>query len=206
MQRHSTSGWVRRAVLAAAALALPAALAAQAPSSEEIQRQREESERQRREYLDEKARVDAINERVRQYKELMRTIPFEPVPGTSNLVQVYMNGHDLRDVATRIYNVSDDASPAGFNSAYWPEVLFLNRAKDYDTGVKKGRALIEQYQDRYPRAMECLAKSLEECLTCLKLPEAHRRRVRTANGLERLIEEARRRTEAAGTEAAALQK
>jgi len=46
--------------------------------------------------------------------------------------------------------------------------------------------------------MACLAKSLEQCLTCLKLPEAHRRRVRTTHGLERLIEEARRRTKVQG--------
>ena len=59
--------------------------------------------------------------------------------------------------------------------------------------------MIEHYQDRYPRAMECLAKSLEECLTCLKLPESHRRRVRTTNSLERLIEEARRRTKVLGS-------
>lgn len=72
-------------------------------------------------------------------------------------------------------------------------------AKDYETGLKKGRALIEQYVDRYPQAMECLGKSLEECLTCLKLPESHRRRVRTTNTLERLIEEARRRTKVQGT-------
>ena len=58
--------------------------------------------------------------------------------------------------------------------------------------------MIEAYEDRYPQAMECLAKSLEECLTCLKLPQAHRRRVRTTNGLERLIEEARRRTKVQG--------
>jgi len=42
-------------------------------------------------------------------------------------------------------------------------------------------------------------QELEECLTCLKLPEAQRRRVRTSNGLERLIEEARRRTKVQGT-------
>ncbi len=58
--------------------------------------------------------------------------------------------------------------------------------------------MIEPYQQRYPRAMECLAKSLEECLTCLKLPESHRRRVRTTNSLERLIEEARWRTKVLG--------
>ncbi|MCG3131033.1 MAG: hypothetical protein FLDDKLPJ_01808 [Phycisphaerae bacterium] len=46
--------------------------------------------------------------------------------------------------------------------------------------------------------MLCLEKSLEECLTCLKLPDSHRRRVRTTNTLERLIEEARRRTKVQG--------
>ena len=59
--------------------------------------------------------------------------------------------------------------------------------------------MAEQYRDRYPRAMECLAESLAECLTCLKLPESHRRRVRTTNSLERLIEEARRRTKVIST-------
>ena len=41
--------------------------------------------------------------------------------------------------------------------------------------------------------MGCLAKSREECITCLNLPESHRRRVRTTNALQCLIEEDRRR-------------
>ncbi len=39
---------------------------------------------------------------------------------------------------------------------------------------------------------------MEERLTCPKLPEAHRRRGRTTNGLERLMEEARCRTKVQG--------
>ena len=39
---------------------------------------------------------------------------------------------------------------------------------------------------------------MEESITCLKLPASHRRRVRTSNTLERLIEEARRRTKVIG--------
>ncbi|NIV35554.1 MAG: IS256 family transposase, partial [Anaerolineae bacterium] len=73
------------------------------------------------------------------------------------------------------------------------------RAGDYDEGLRRGRALIGHYRDRYPRAMECLEKSLAECLTCLKLPASHRRRVRTTNSLERLIEEGRRRTKVLST-------
>ena len=134
MRWRSTRAWLRRGALLAA-LCLPATLAAQAPTSEEIQRQREEAERQRREYRDEKARVDAINERVRRYRELMAEIPFEGVPGTSNLVQVYVNGHDIRDVAWKIYSIADEASSAGFSARYWPMVLYLNRAKDYDGGM-----------------------------------------------------------------------
>ena len=50
------------------------------------------------------------------------------------------------------------------------------------------------YQENYPEAMKCLAADLEECLTALKLPEAHRKRVRTTNLLERLFGEGRRRS------------
>lgn len=99
--------------------------------------------------------------------------------------------HKLRNVLSKL--------PRGVQAELKRQIHAAFYAKDYETGLKKGRALIEQYADRYPQAMECLAKSLEECLTCLKLPEAHRRRVRTTNSLERLIEEARRRTKVQGS-------
>jgi transposase-like protein len=98
--------------------------------------------------------------------------------------------HKLRNILAKL--------PRGVQAEIKKQIHAVFYAKDYETGVQKGRSLIEAYEDRYPRAMECLAKSLEECLTCLKLPEAHRRRVRTTNGLERLIEEARRRTKVQG--------
>jgi transposase-like protein len=98
--------------------------------------------------------------------------------------------HKLRNILSKL--------PRGVQAEIKRQIHAVFYAKDYETGVQKGRSLIEAYEDRYPRAMECLAKSLEECLTCLKLPEAHRRRVRTTNGLERLIEEARRRTKVQG--------
>lgn len=99
--------------------------------------------------------------------------------------------HKLRNILSKL--------PRGVQGDIKRQIHAVFYAKDYETGMKKGRSLIEQYQDLYPKAMECLGKSLEECLTCLKLPEAQRRRVRTSNGLERLIEEARRRTKVQGT-------
>lgn len=98
--------------------------------------------------------------------------------------------HKMRNILSKL--------PRGVQAEIKKQIHAAFYAKDYETGLKKGRTLIDDYRDRFPKAMECLEKSLEECLTCLKLPEAQRRRVRTTNGLERLIEEARRRTKVQG--------
>jgi hypothetical protein len=63
------------------------------------------------------------------------------------MVQVYMNGHDLRNVARQIYDVSDGATDAGFQSSYWPMVLWLNGARAYHTGLP-------QYGKLEPQAAE----------------------------------------------------
>lgn len=99
--------------------------------------------------------------------------------------------HKLRNILSKL--------PRGVQGELKKQITRVFQARDHEEGLRRGRALVEQYRDRYPRAMECLAKSLEECVTCLKLPESHRRRVRTTNSLERLIEEARRRTKVIGT-------
>lgn len=68
------------------------------------------------------------------------------------------------------------------------------RAPTYPAALKRGRDLIAKFKDRYPSAMECLERDLEECVTHLRFPEAHHQRIRTTNRLERLNGEARRRT------------
>jgi transposase-like protein len=67
-------------------------------------------------------------------------------------------------------------------------------ATSYAVALKRGRDLIAKFKDRYPAAMECLERDLEECVTYLRFPEAHHRRIRTTNRLERLNGEGRRRT------------
>lgn len=67
-------------------------------------------------------------------------------------------------------------------------------ARSFKEGLEQARGIIAMYQENYPEAMKCLAADLEECLTALKLPEVHRKRVRTTNLLERLFGEGRRRT------------
>jgi transposase-like protein len=67
-------------------------------------------------------------------------------------------------------------------------------ASSYERALTRGRALIARFRDRDTAAMECLEADLEECVTYLRFPEAHHRRIRTTNRLERLNGEARRRT------------
>jgi transposase-like protein len=67
-------------------------------------------------------------------------------------------------------------------------------AKTLAEGLEQARGIVAMYEADYPEAMKCLAADLEECLTVLRLPEAHRKRVRTTNLLERLFGEGRRRS------------
>ena len=54
-------------------------------------------------------------------------------------------------------------------------------------------ALTVELDDRAERALQVLERGLEDAIAVLGLPEKYRRRLRSTNGLERLIEEARRR-------------
>lgn len=67
-------------------------------------------------------------------------------------------------------------------------------APSYPVALKRGRALIARFRDRYSAAMECLERDLEECVIHLRFPAAHHYRIRTTNRLERLNGEGRRRT------------
>ena len=67
-------------------------------------------------------------------------------------------------------------------------------APTYAKARQRGRDLIAKFKDRYPAAMECLERDLEECITYLHFPEDHHRRIRTTNRIERLNGESRRRT------------
>jgi putative transposase len=67
-------------------------------------------------------------------------------------------------------------------------------AARYDEGLAQARSIIEQYRDQFPGAMKCLEQDLEECLTALRFPFAHRIQIRSTNLLERLFGEGKRRT------------
>ncbi len=55
-------------------------------------------------------------------------------------------------------------------------------------------AVAARWEPSYPAVARLLDEGIEDCLACLAFPLAHRPRIRTTNGLERLNEEIKRRT------------
>lgn len=94
--------------------------------------------------------------------------------------------HKLRNILAKLPRLA--ATPVK------PLLQQVFLAPDQATGLRRGRALIARFRERYPSAMECLEKDLEECLTYLLFPAEHRKRIRTTNLLERTFGESRRRT------------
>jgi putative transposase len=67
-------------------------------------------------------------------------------------------------------------------------------AQSHKLGVEQAQGIVAMYEQEYPEAMKCLRTDLEECLTALRFPEPHRKRIRTTNLRERLFGEGRRRS------------
>lgn len=67
-------------------------------------------------------------------------------------------------------------------------------AQSYKKGLEQAQGMVAMYETDYPEAIKCLRSDLEECLTALHFPEAHRKRIRTTNLLERLFGEGKRRS------------
>jgi transposase-like protein len=94
--------------------------------------------------------------------------------------------HKIRNILAKLPRAIQGRMKKLIRQVFW--------APSYEQGLKRGRALIARFQDRYSAAMECLEKDLEECVTYLRFPAEHQVRIRTTNRLERLNGEGRRRT------------
>lgn len=94
--------------------------------------------------------------------------------------------HKMRNILTKLPHVARPTLKKLIYKAF--------TAKSYKEGMEQAQKIVADYQESFPAAMKCLGKDLEEVLTALKFPLAHRSRIRTTNLLERLFGEGRRRT------------
>jgi putative transposase len=94
--------------------------------------------------------------------------------------------HKMRNIVTKL--------PRLMQTKMKGLVQQVFHAPTHAAALKRGRDLIAKFKDRYPAAIECLERDLDECVTYLRFPEAPHHRIRTTNRLERLNGESRRRT------------
>jgi len=62
-------------------------------------------------------------------------------------------------------------------------------ASSLDRATSRLDELIESYRESHPKLAERLDEGTEHTLTCFQFPKAHRKKLRTTNGLERFNEE-----------------
>lgn len=94
--------------------------------------------------------------------------------------------HKLRNVANKVRRVDQKECNM--------EAALIYQAENKREAVKRYREWEAKWRHRYPDAVKCLAKDLDELLTFLEMPAEHRVKVRTTNVIERAFREVRRRT------------
>jgi len=94
--------------------------------------------------------------------------------------------HKLRNVATRPRRRDQEECLAGARLIY-----LANNKRE---AVKAFRDWEEKWSSLYPEAINCIEKDLDELLSFMDCPAAHRIKVRTTNAIERSFREVRRRT------------
>lgn len=94
--------------------------------------------------------------------------------------------HKLRNVANKLPRKFQAECLAGARAIY--------QAENQREAVARFRQWALRWRGVAPRAVACLERDLQELLSFLECPEAHRRMVRTTNAIERAFREIRRRT------------
>lgn len=94
--------------------------------------------------------------------------------------------HKLRNVAARL--------PRKHQEACLGEAKGIYRAGTRREAVAHFREWVNRWRQVAPKAVRCLEQDLEELLPFLGCPQAHWKKVRTTNAIERAFREVRRRT------------
>ena len=86
-----------------------------------------------------------------------------------------------------------DATPKPVREELYPHLRAILEAPDPGTARLLLNQTLEAFEKKAPKAMQILEMGFDDATAVLVLPEKYRRRLRTTNAVERLIEEIRRR-------------
>ena len=102
-----------------------------------------------------------------------------------------------RCIAHRMRNVLDK-TPKAHREAVHRDLRTIFYAADEAEARRMAAQFAAKWGGQFPAMTRCLQSSLDACLTFYRFPEAHWRRIRTSNVLERCFTEVKRRTRVVG--------
>ena len=121
------------------------------------------------------------------------TITSDGAPGCIKAIEaMWPEAERIRCWVHKMKNILEKV-PAEMHEQLKNLLRDVRDAPDHETGRKRARELIDKLRRQHPSAMACLEDDLEASLNHLKLPNTHRRTVRTTNLCERSFVEERRR-------------
>lgn len=128
------------------------------------------------------------------YGENLELIVTDGSPGLIRAVELIYPGvkrqrcwaHKDRNIASKVRRKNQEECLAGVRKIYHQE----NRRQ----AIRVYREWAARWRFEEPAAVECLVKDLEEMLTFYAMPQAHWKKIRTTNLIERIFKEVRRRT------------
>lgn len=86
-----------------------------------------------------------------------------------------------------------DRTPKPLQSKLKEDIRKLYEAVDLESAKKTRIQIMNEYEDKAPKAVSLLDEAFDDITAVLILPLRYRKRLRTTNGVERLNEEIRRR-------------
>src|SRR4030095_15197547 len=76
----------------------------------------------------------------------------------------------------------------------YPELRAIFYQDSLQQAQQTAAAFLLKYENTYPTACDCLRRDLNDCLTFYLFPQKHWRFIRTANAIERLFQEVKKRS------------
>ena len=124
---------------------------------------------------------------------LLRLIITDGSPGLAAAVGlVYPQARIQRCWAHKLRNIADKVRKK--EGCCVAQAAAIYGATNRRQAQRAFRRWAARWQNRRPAAVACVGRDLEELLSFFDVPEAHWRKVRTTNGIERAFREVRRRT------------
>ena len=84
--------------------------------------------------------------------------------------------------------------PTEQHEQVYPELRAIFYQDNLEKAQQTAAAFLLKYEQTYPSACDCLHRDLPECLTFYQFPQNHWRCIRTSNAIERLFQEAKKRS------------